>query len=208
MIQIDERFAISVGKRLKALRKQHDLTVSQVVDKLSKNYVGMSEKSIQRYENGKCLPKIENLIGLADLFHTTLDYIMLGKETSDDNSCTIYDNFKRLNRLIYSLSVMFARHQETGKMYLELTDDEAKVYWERLQSFAVSKNYFAEHRNETPVFTLKELDELFEDFAEEKEQFAPTPQRYNTWLKNQGIDPEAFWKKKILELEKKREETV
>lgn len=140
MIQIDERFTISVGKRLKALRKQHDLTVSQVVDKLSKNYVGMSEKSIQRYENGKCLPKIENLIGLADLFHTTLDYIMLGKET--------------------------------------------------------------------PVFTLKELDELFEDFAEEKEQFAPTPQRYNTWLKNQGIDPEAFWKEKVLELEKKREETV
>ena len=203
MTQLDEHFVVDVGKRLKALRKQHNLTVSQVADKLSKSYCSMSEKSIQRCENGKSLPKIENLIGLAEIFHTSLDYIMLGIETSDDNSCTLYDNIKRLNRLIYSLSVTFSTHRETGKVYLELTDDAAKVYWERLQSFAISKNYFVEHHNASPVFTLKELDDLFEDFTDFREQFAPTPQRLNIWLRNQGIDPEAYWKEKLMELKRK-----
>ena len=45
MIQFDNNFMINVGKRLKALRKQHSLTAGQLAEKLSKNYIGMSEKA-------------------------------------------------------------------------------------------------------------------------------------------------------------------
>ena len=120
MITINEEFKSNVGERLKQLRKNNNYTIYQLLEKLQNEYfIDIDEKSIRRYEKGEFLPKIDNLICLAEIFNTTLDYIIYGKETSDDNSFTYYDNFKRLNRLIYSLSVNFLKDEVTGKCYLE-----------------------------------------------------------------------------------------
>ena len=150
------------------------------------------------------MPKIENLIGLSEILHTSLDYILFGKETSDDNSCTLYDNFRRLNRLIYSLSVCFAKNEQNGKYYFELMGDEAKIYWERIQAFAVDKNYFFEHQGKSPAFTLKDLDGLFTDFLKYDKQLEPTEERMNQWLTAQGIAPEEYRKSKVAEINRKR----
>ena len=100
MIVVNDEFKTGVGKRLRKLREGQELTINEVVERLSNNYfLDVDEKSIRRYEKGEFLPKIDNLICLAELYDTTLDYIVYGKETSDDNSFTWYDNFKRLNRL-------------------------------------------------------------------------------------------------------------
>ena len=143
------------------------------------------------------MPKIDNLICLAEIFKTSLDYIIYGKETSDDNSFTYYDNFKRLNRLIYSLAVNFVRNNSTGKCYLELWEDESKLYWERLNTYGSNDNYKFEKRNEPPKISLKELDLLIEDFAEYKEQLLPTKERYDSYLESQGINPDAYLDEKL-----------
>ena len=195
---INEEFKKSVGTRLKELRNKNKLTISDLLEKLqNEHYIDIDEKSIRRYEKGDFLPKIDNLICFAEIFNTSLDYIIYGKETSDDNSFTYYDNFKRLNRLIFSLSVNFVKDNATGKCYLELWEDEAKLYWERLSNYGVNDNYNFEKRNAVPEISLKELDLLFEDFLEYKEQLMPTKERFNAWLKSQGVNPEAYLVEKL-----------
>ena len=195
---INEEFKLKVGIRLKELRNKNKLTINELIEKLQNEYyIDIDEKSIRRYEKGEFLPKIDNLICLAEIFNTSLDYIIYGRETSDDNSFTYYDNFKRLNRLIYSLSVNFVKDKDTGKCYLELWEDESKLYWERLNTFGKNDNYKFEKRNELSKFSLKELDVLIEDFADYKEQLLPTKARYDAWLKNQGINPEEYLIEKL-----------
>ena len=195
---INEEFKLKVGIRLKELRNKNKLTINELIEKLQNEYyIDIDEKSIRRYEKGEFLPKIDNLICLAEIFNTSLDYIIYGRETSDDNSFTYYDNFKRLNRLIYSLSVNFVKDDATGKCYLELWEDESKLYWERLNTFGKNDNYKFEKRNRLSKFSLKELDVLIEDFADYKEQLLPTKARYDAWLKNQGINPEEYLIEKL-----------
>jgi len=200
---VDEQFKQNVGKRLKELRKKSKLTIGDLLEILqNEHYVDIDEKSIRRYEKGEFLPKIDNLICLAEIFNTSLDYIIYGRETSDDNSFTYYDNFKRLNRLIYSLSVNFVKNESTGKCYLELWDEESKIYWERLNNFGINDNYKFEKRNAMPKFSLRELDLLIEDFAEYKEQLLPTKKRFDAWLKSQGINPDVYLMEKLIRLKK------
>ena len=200
---VDEQFKQNVGKRLKELRKKSKLTIGDLLEILqNEHYVDIDEKSIRRYEKGEFLPKIDNLICLAEIFNTSLDYIIYGRETSDDNSFTYYDNFKRLNRLIYSLSVNFVKNESTGKCYLELWDEESKIYWERLNNFGIYDNYKFEKRNAMPKFSLRELDLLIEDFAEYKEQLLPTKKRFDAWLKSQGINPDVYLMEKLIRLKK------
>jgi transcriptional regulator with XRE-family HTH domain len=207
MIVVNDEFKTGVGKRLRKLREGQELTINEVVERLSNNYfLDVDEKSIRRYEKGDFLPKIDNLICLAELYDTTLDYIVYGKETSDDNSFTWYDTFKRLNRLIYSLAVGFGKGSEDGKIYLELWDDEAKVYYEKLQSFSTDSNYKFEHIGKDPVFSVKDLDNLFSDFKENKKQLKPNEDRFFKYLKSQGIDPEVFKSQRIKEIKEKRED--
>jgi transcriptional regulator with XRE-family HTH domain len=207
MIVVNDEFKTGVGKRLRKLREGQELTINEVVERLSNNYfLDVDEKSIRRYEKGDFLPKIDNLICLAELYDTTLDYIVYGKETSDDNSFTWYDNFKRLNRLIYSLAVGFGKGSEDGKIYLELWDDEAKVYYEKLQSFSTDSNYKFEHIGKDPVFSVKDLDNLFSDFKKNKKQLKPNEDRFFKYLKSQGIDPEVFKSQRIKEIKEKRED--
>lgn len=206
MIVVNDEFKTSVGKRLRKLREGQELTINEVVERLSNNYfLNVDEKSIRRYEKGIFLPKIDNLICLAELYDTTLDYIVYGKETSDDNSFTWYDTFKRLNRLIYPLTLGFGKGSEDGKIYLELWDDEAKVYYDRLQSFGVDKNYMYVHKGIDPNYKVKEMDALFEDFKNYKEQLTPNNERMFKFLKSQGEDPEKYIRSRIEEVKSKRE---
>ena len=138
---INDEFKVEVGKRLRKLRESQGLTINKVVEKLLNDYfLDVDEKSIRRYEKGEFLPKIDNLICFADLFNSTLDYIIYGKTTSDDNSFTWYDNFKRLNRLMFTMQIKMLRDVEnTSDVYLKLLDKEAKEWFGRLERFIESK---------------------------------------------------------------------
>ena len=68
-------------RRLRDLREDHDLTQKQVAD-----YLGMKQPQYFRYEQGYRDLPTDILIRLADLYHTSTDYIL---ERVDDpkNPC-------------------------------------------------------------------------------------------------------------------------
>ena len=56
---------------LKLLRKQYGFTQEQIAEKL-----GVSRQTIAKWERGECLPDIENVIALADLYEITVDQLV------------------------------------------------------------------------------------------------------------------------------------
>ncbi len=62
---------LSLGKKLKELRKAENLTQQQVADKLNINRVNYN-----RYENDVARPDYETLIRIAEVFGVTLDEML------------------------------------------------------------------------------------------------------------------------------------
>ena len=56
---------------LKLYRKQHGYTQEQIAEKL-----GVSRQAVAKWERGDCLPDIENVIALADLYEITVDSLV------------------------------------------------------------------------------------------------------------------------------------
>ena len=179
MIVVNDEFKTGVGKRLRKLREGQELTINEVVERLSNNYfLDVDEKSIRRYEKGEFLPKIDNLICLAELYDTTLDYIVYGKETSDDNSFTWYDNFKRLNRLLYTMQVQMLRDGEkVSDVYLKLLDGEAKEWFGRIERYIENRKNMFTHKGLEKEIAVKDLDALFKEFKKDRTQLLPIEEK-------------------------------
>lgn len=56
---------------LKLLRKQYGYTQEQIAEKL-----GVSRQTIAKWERGECLPDIENVIALANIYEVTVDSLV------------------------------------------------------------------------------------------------------------------------------------
>lgn len=64
-------------KRLRALGLQKELSQLQLAEKL-----GLTKSTISAYENGQRMPSYEVLIGIANFFSVTTDYL-LGQDQKD-----------------------------------------------------------------------------------------------------------------------------
>ena len=64
--------------KLKDIRKQHNLTQKDVALRLN-----TSQQTYSDYENNKSDPSIATLIKLADLYHTSIDFIV-GRDRVND----------------------------------------------------------------------------------------------------------------------------
>lgn len=58
-------------KNLKLMRVIHDFTQLKV-----QMETGISQSTLSKYETGELLPTTENLLILAQFYHTSLDYLM------------------------------------------------------------------------------------------------------------------------------------
>ena len=58
-------------KNIKLIRVLNDFTQLKV-----QMDTGISQSAISKYENGEALPTIDNLMLLADYYHTSLDFLM------------------------------------------------------------------------------------------------------------------------------------
>lgn len=160
MAIIDDEFKKNVGKRLSELREKMGLTRTAAAKQL-----GIAYKTIQRHEEGEDLPKIDILTYYAEGYNTTIDYILYGKETSDDNSFTWYDNYKRLNRLWYTMCIELIRDKENpSDVYLKLVGKEAREWFGRIERFEDNKKYMFESREGDKVTDIHDVDALFEEF--------------------------------------------
>ena len=118
MVIIDKKFKKDIGERLRNLRKSKNKTLLDIVNIMSKDYlINLNEKSLRRYELGESIPKIDNLICLADYYGVNLDYLIYGIETSDDNLLNWEQSFRRLNRLIYSLVLIPFKDNDPNSSY-------------------------------------------------------------------------------------------
>lgn len=61
----------TLGKRLKERRKELQMTQQEVAAKINK-----TRETYTRYENGKVMPDIETLALLADIYKTSVDYLI------------------------------------------------------------------------------------------------------------------------------------
>lgn len=64
---------------LKLLRKQHGLTQEAVAEKL-----GVSRQAVAKWERGECLPDIESIISIADMYGVTVDFLVRDISLTDD----------------------------------------------------------------------------------------------------------------------------
>lgn len=95
-----------IGDRIKELRTQAKMTQPELADKLE-----VTRSTIATYENNTRQPSFHSLIRLAQIFHVSTDYLLLGnKDDSLDVSglsmeqkmliIGIVNNFKETNEII------------------------------------------------------------------------------------------------------------
>jgi transcriptional regulator with XRE-family HTH domain len=70
-----EKVRKAFGARLKRLRKQRGWTQKDLGEKL-----GIRFSLLNKYEGGVHVPPLERLIHLADIFETSVDYLVTGRE--------------------------------------------------------------------------------------------------------------------------------
>ena len=70
---------VEIGKRIQGRRKQMGLTQEQVADKMD-----VSIQMVSNLERGNKSIRIENLIKLSEILNISTDYILTGKETTED----------------------------------------------------------------------------------------------------------------------------
>ncbi len=99
---------VKIGKFLKNLRKEKDLTQSEVAD-----YLYVSSKTISRWENGDGMPDINVLTNIADFYGITVDELLRGerKNIEDNKNTEIKPDYERklnsLNKYLFvSLGIL------------------------------------------------------------------------------------------------------
>lgn len=70
-----------IGKFIAELRKKHTFTQLQLAEKL-----GVSDKTISRWETGKGMPEISILIPLCEILEVSIEELLLGEHLTEDNS--------------------------------------------------------------------------------------------------------------------------
>ena len=70
---------VEIGKYISELRKEKNMTQEQLAEKM-----GVTNKSISRWENGNTLPDISLLVQLSDILNTTLPELINGRKMTKE----------------------------------------------------------------------------------------------------------------------------
>ena len=76
---------LSIGKFIAHKRKEHNMTQEQLAEK-----IGVSNKSVSKWETGKCMPDYSVVQELCKELEITVAELMDGEEI-EENSVRIYD---------------------------------------------------------------------------------------------------------------------
>lgn len=83
----------TIGSYIARKRREQNLTQEQLAQQL-----GVSNKTISKWENGKCMPDYSIIEPLCDALHVTLPELMDGEDAAE-NSMRVYDNAQILDLL-------------------------------------------------------------------------------------------------------------
>lgn len=73
------------SEKLKEIRKNEGLSQEQLAEK-----IGVSRQAITKWETGKGLPDVENMIIIAEIFKTTLDELLRDSVTGQEQKTPVY----------------------------------------------------------------------------------------------------------------------
>ncbi len=76
---------VKIGKFIAELRKNHGFTQMQLAEKL-----GVSDKTVSRWETGKGMPEISILIPLCKILEVSVNELLTGERLLKDNSQVMY----------------------------------------------------------------------------------------------------------------------
>lgn len=100
-------------KNLKALRKEYNISQQQLA-----NIIGVSQQSINKYENHNVEPDIETLKAIATFFNTTIDFLVGFGESKTA--------FTKEDELLRLFSLMTKEQQdlyiEQGKIFAKMNN--------------------------------------------------------------------------------------
>ena len=82
-----------IGSYIAHKRREQNLTQEQLAQQL-----GVSNKTISKWENGKCMPDYSIIQTLCDALHVTLPELMDGEDAAED-SVRVYDDEQILDLL-------------------------------------------------------------------------------------------------------------
>ena len=83
----------AIGSYIARKRKEQNLTQEQLAEQL-----GVSNKTISKWENGKCMPDYSIIQTLCDALHVTLPELMDGEDAAD-SSVRVYDDAQIIDLL-------------------------------------------------------------------------------------------------------------
>ena len=83
----------AIGNYIAHKRKEQNLTQEQLAQQL-----GVSNKTISKWENGKCMPDYSIIQKLCEALHVTLPELMDGEDAAED-SVRVYDDEQILDLL-------------------------------------------------------------------------------------------------------------
>ena len=69
---------MSIGNRIISLRKEQQLSQEEIADK-----IGVSRQSVSKWETDACAPDAYNLIALANVLNTSVEYIVTGEKSAE-----------------------------------------------------------------------------------------------------------------------------
>lgn len=206
-----------IGQRLKRAREDAKLTQSEAAEIMSNHYnCNMDERTIRRYEVGDNSVSIENLLNFADLYNKTLDYLVYGHNTTNDDSIRWEDMLKRLNRLINTGVLIPQKISDTnsnlnGKYQFIALDPETNVYLDQIHAICAIDNYHFNKGEYKYDKLSKDCDDAISKVVDKTENVPLTMERIINFFLMNKEDPTNFvnnaLEKSNIIREKKKNET-
>ncbi|MCM1103008.1 MAG: helix-turn-helix domain-containing protein [Clostridium sp.] len=120
---------MNFSEKLKEIRKNEGISQEQLAER-----IGVSRQAITKWETGKGLPDVENMMIIAEIFKTTIDELLMDsikKEPQESNvytSETIYDIDceKHFDVNIGSAAAILLSTGDDEKMHIKLSSETLK----------------------------------------------------------------------------------
>ncbi|MCM1157142.1 MAG: helix-turn-helix domain-containing protein [Bacteroidales bacterium] len=117
---------MNFSEKLKEIRKKEGISQEQLAER-----IGVSRQAITKWETGKGLPDVENIVIIAEIFKTTIDELLMDSvakaapETMVYTSETIYDIDceKHFDVNIGSAATIMLSSGEDEKLHVKLSSD-------------------------------------------------------------------------------------
>lgn len=168
------------SKKLKEIRKSEGLSQDQLAEK-----IGVSRQAITKWETGKGLPDVENMVIIAEIFKTTLDELLRDSAAGPEpkkpvfTSETVYDidcekhfdiNIGNASSIVLSSGLDEKLHIKLSSETLENLDSMFKIKLDekknRLDINCLNKNKLSRYEAEDSLKIEVSLPDKYSDHCE------------------------------------------